>query len=78
VRRRSISDEANSLGAAVTALVGLGIAPSFDIARDLSTTTAQFTPDTRRSARYAEQHAVFRDAYDRLEPWFETRTGEPR
>jgi len=78
VRRRSISDEANSLGAAVTALVGLGIAPSFDIARELSTTTAEFTPDPRRSARYADQHAVFRDAYDRLEPWFETRTGEPR
>lgn len=76
VRRRSIVEEANSLGAAVTALVGLGIAPGFEIARGLSTTTAEFTPDESRSGRYAQQHAIFLDAYTRLEPWFETRTGE--
>jgi xylulokinase len=78
VRRRSIVEEANSLGAAVTALVGLGIAPGFEIARGLSTTTATFTPDESRSRRYAEQHEIFLDAYARLEPWFDTRTGPPR
>jgi len=78
VRRRSIIKEANCLGAAVTALVGLGIASGFQIARELSTTTAEFTPHTSRSLRYTEQHAIFLDAYARLEPWFDTRTGDPR
>jgi xylulokinase len=74
VRRRSIVEDANSLGAAVTALVGLGLADGFGIARDLAATTAEFTPDSRRSARYAEQHQTFLDAYARMEPWFDTRT----
>lgn len=74
VRRRSIVEDANSLGAAVTALVGLGLAEDFGVARQLAGTTAEFVPDTRRSARYAEQHRIFLDAYARLEPWFDTRT----
>jgi xylulokinase len=74
VRRRSIVAEANSLGAAVTTAVGLGIVDGFGVARSLSTTTAEFLPDSRRGDLVAEQHAIFRDAYDRLEPWFDTRT----
>jgi len=75
VRRRSIVADANSLGAAVTAAVGLGVVPDFGVARSLSTTTAEFEPDGARAARVAEQHEIFRDAYDRLEPWFDLRKG---
>jgi len=74
-RRRSIVADANSLGAAVTAAVGLGLVPDFGVARSLSTTTAEFLPDPARGDRSREQHEVFRDAYDRLEPWFDRRTG---
>jgi xylulokinase len=72
VRRRSIIEEANSLGAAVTGMVGVGLA-DFSLARTLSTVTAEFEPDPSLSAEYAERHRVFVDAYERLEPWFETR-----
>jgi xylulokinase len=75
VRRRSIVEEANSLGAAVTAAVGLGLVDGFGVARELSEVTAEFTPDPERHAAYRERHAVFLDAYRRLEPWFEGRGG---
>lgn len=75
VRRRSIVEEANSLGAAVTAAVGLGLVDSFGVVRGLSEVTAEFTPDLGRHAAYQERHAVFLDAYRRLEPWFEARGG---
>jgi xylulokinase len=71
VRRRSIVEEANSLGAAVTAGVGVGAFDGFDVARELSQVTAEFHPDPARSADYERRHAIFLDAYDRLEPWFE-------
>ncbi len=74
VRRRSIVADANSLGAAVTAAVGLGLVPDFGVARSLSTTTAEFAPDEGRGALSQAQHEVFLDAYDRLEPWFDRRT----
>jgi xylulokinase len=74
VRRRSIVADANSLGAAVTAAVGLGLVPDFGVARSLSTTTAEFLPDGTRGDLSGEQHEVFLDAYDRLEPWFDRRT----
>lgn len=74
VRRRSIVEEANSLGAAVTGAVGLGLA-DFSAARALSEVTAEFTPDAARHAVYAERHARFTDAYTALAPWF---AGRPR
>jgi xylulokinase len=74
VRRRTIVAEANSLGAAVTTAVGLGVVDDFGIARSLSTTTAEFTPDPARSDLSREQHGIFRLAYDQLEPWFDRRT----
>ena len=74
VRRRTIVAEANSLGAAVTTAVGLGLVDGFGVARSLSTTTAEFVPDRARSEVSREQHEIFLDAYDRLEPWFERRT----
>lgn len=72
VRRRSIVEEANSLGAAVTALVALGRA-EFGIARGLSAITGEWEPDAERSAAYARAHDIFLDAYARLEPWFDDR-----
>jgi xylulokinase len=74
VRRRSIVADANSLGAAVTAAVGLGLAPDFGVARSLSTTTAEFCPAAGRDDLSRRQHEIFLDAYDRLEPWFDLRT----
>lgn len=75
VRQRTIVADANSLGAAVTAAVGLGLVDGFDVARGLSEVAAEYEPDPRLARRVADQHATFRDGYDRLEPWFETRTG---
>ena len=71
VRRRTVVEEANSLGAAVTAGVGVGLLPDFTVARDLSQVVAEFTPDPERHAAYRARHARFLDAYDRLEPWFD-------
>lgn len=76
VRRRRIADEANSLGAAVTAAVATGLVSGFGVARDLSDVTAEFTPDPARHAAYAERHAAFLDAYDRLAPWYARENGD--
>jgi xylulokinase len=62
VRRRSIVDTANSMGAAVTGLTALGRA-DFTLARRLSTVTAGFEPDPDRAAAYAGRYATFTDAY---------------
>ncbi|MFJ6532769.1 xylulokinase [Microbacterium sp. NPDC091662] len=72
VRRRTIVEEANSLGAAVTAAVGLGLT-DFSAARALSEVTAEFTPDAARHAVYADRHSRFADAYTALAPWFAGR-----
>ncbi|MFT4219656.1 MAG: xylulokinase [Microbacterium sp.] len=69
VRRRSVVEEANSLGAAVTGAVAFGVA-DFAAARSLSEVTAEFVPDRARHAEYAKRHARFRAAYDSLEGWF--------
>ena len=70
VRRRSIVDEGNSLGAAVTAGVGVGLLPDFGVSRVLSTVTGELVPDLERHRGLTEGHAAFLDAYRRLEPWF--------
>lgn len=72
IRRRSIVEEANSLGAAVTAAVGLGHI-DFSAAAGLSEVTAEFVPDPSRTSDYAGRHRVFQDAYEALEPWFANR-----
>lgn len=72
VRRRSVVEEANSLGAAVVGAVGLGLA-DFSAARTLSHVTASFEPDAARTALYREAAGIFSDAYHRLEPWFAHR-----
>jgi xylulokinase len=71
VRRRTIVEEANSLGAAVTAGVGVSILSRFEVARTLSDVTAVFKPDIARHDEYRKRHRDFLRAYDRLEPWFE-------
>lgn len=72
VRRRSIVDEANSLGAAVLGAVGLGSVPSVDAARSLSVVEAEFRPDAARTAAYAVAAERFEEAYQALEPWYGT------
>lgn len=71
VRRRSIVEEANSLGAAVTTGVGIGSIPDFSVAASLSEITADFSPDAARHAVSVGAHKSFSDAYRCLEPWFE-------
>lgn len=74
VRRRSVVEQANSLGAAVTAGVGVGLLADFSVARELSEVVAVFEPDPERHAGYAVRHERFLDAYARLEPWFDGGT----
>jgi len=70
VRRRSVVEEANSLGAAITAGVGVGVFADFSVARKLSEVLDIFEPDADRHAAYRASHRRFVDAYARLEPWF--------
>ena len=74
VRRRSIVEEANSLGAAVTAAVGLGLVDDFGAARGLSEVTAEFTPDDSRHTDYLGRHRVFLDGYAAPRAWNSGRT----
>ncbi len=76
VRRRTVVEEANSLGAAVTAGVGVGLF-DFNVAPSLSDVTAEFHPDLTRHAAYARRHTQFLDAYRRLEPWFDATATNP-
>ncbi|MCU1571560.1 MAG: xylulokinase [Naasia sp.] len=73
VRRRSVVEEANSLGAAVTGAVALGLVPGFSAAHGLSEVTAEFAPDPGRHDLYLRAHEIFADGYDRLVPWFGSR-----
>ena len=73
VRRRSIVEEANSLGAAVTTAVAIGAASDFGIAERLSDVTAEFAP--RGDVDWGERHEIFLDAYRVMEPWFGERFG---
>jgi xylulokinase len=70
VRRRSLVDEANALGAAVVGGVGVGMFEGFDVAPGFSSLGAAFTPDRERHERYAERYALFLEAYERLEDLF--------
>jgi len=70
VRRRTVAGAGNSLGAAVTAGVGIGSIGDLSHSRDLSHVTAEFEPDPERHERYAEHHRRFTDAYEALTPWF--------
>jgi xylulokinase len=71
VRRRTIVDEANSLGAAVVGGVAVGLIDDWDAARALSEVEAVFEPDDARHARAVEAYGRFTDVYARLKTWFE-------
>ncbi|CAN5610929.1 xylulokinase [soil metagenome] len=70
VRRRSIVDEANSLGAAVVGGMAVGLIDGWVRASELSTVEAVIEPDPVRHERYVAWHARFADAWERLAPWF--------
>jgi xylulokinase len=71
LRRRSIVEEANSLGTAVTAGVGIGCLEGFGVVTGLTSVTAEFVPDAARHEAYRARHEMFLAAYQQLEPWFE-------
>lgn len=68
VRRRNVTDQANSLGAAVTGLVGLGLA-DFAAAGALSRVEAEFEPGPS-AGRPGEHRERFEAAYHALSSWF--------
>ena len=70
VRRRTIVDEANSLGAAVVGGIAVGLIDDWAAARSLSEVDATFEPDARRHGRAAEDYERFADLYARLRTWF--------
>ena len=70
VRRRSIVDEANSLGAAVVGGVAVGLIPDWSAAASLSSIEAVFEPDPARHDRARADHERFGDLYTRLRTWF--------
>jgi xylulokinase len=70
VRRRTIVDEANSLGAAVVGGVAVGLIDGWERARALSEIDAVFEPDPARHARASASAERFADLYARLRTWF--------
>ncbi len=70
VHRRTVVDEANSLGAAVVGGVAVGLLDDWAVARTLSRIDAVFEPDPARHARLAEGADRFVDLYARLGTWF--------
>jgi xylulokinase len=70
VRRRSVRDEANSLGAAVIGGMAVGLIDDWAQAQSLSSIEATFEPDPVRHERALEDHARFVDAYGRMRGWF--------
>ena len=71
VRRRSIVEEANGLGAAVVGGVAVGLFADFDIAATLSEVRAEFLPDEERRTRYETLYPSFVNSYRALEPIFD-------
>lgn len=71
VRRRSIVEEANGLGAAVVGGVAVGLFPGFDLAATLSEVQAEFVPDEERHSRYETLYTSFLNSYRALEPIFD-------
>lgn len=71
--RRSLVDEANAIGAAVVAGVGIGLFADFAVARRLSTRSHEHRPSELAHQRHARNYERFVDAYTRLEAWFAHR-----
>ena len=71
VRRRNLVDEATAVGAAVVGGVGVGIFEDFAVATRFSQQVTSRAPDQGRHERYGTEYALFLEAYQRLEPWFD-------
>ncbi|SDT35247.1 xylulokinase [Friedmanniella luteola] len=71
VTRRNLVDEATAVGAAIVGGVGVGIFDDFEVAGRFSEELTSQTPDGARHDRYAGEYALFMEAYQRLEPWFD-------
>ena len=70
VRRRTIVDEANSLGAAVVGGMATGLIDAWGHAGSLSQVEATFEPDDARHAVIRPMYRRFAESYQRLETWF--------
>ncbi|HKZ92008.1 MAG TPA: xylulokinase [Candidatus Limnocylindrales bacterium] len=70
VRRRTIVDEANSLGAAVVGGMAVGLIDDWSAARSLSSIESTFEPDPARHDAARGDYARFTDVYQRLRTWF--------
>jgi xylulokinase len=70
VRRRSLVDEANALGAAVVGGMAVALFDRWEVARELSTIEKTFEPLAANHDRYVERYPAFCGAYDSLEAWF--------
>jgi xylulokinase len=77
VRRRSLVDEANSLGAAIVGGVGVGLFPDFGVAERFSEVGRVFKPDAARHTAYAARYPTFLEAYERLRPLFDGGGTDP-
>jgi xylulokinase len=71
VRRRSLVDEANALGAAIVGGMAVGLLDRWEVARELSRIERTFEPRTASHDRYVERYPAFCGAYDVLEAWFD-------
>ena len=63
--------EATSMGAAITAGVGIGALKSFDEADRFLNIRSKISPNRDNSKKYSEMKALFDEAYYALEPLFE-------
>lgn len=63
--------EATSMGAAITAGVGIGALNSFDEADKFLKIQSKISPNRDNSEKYSEMKALFDEAYYALEPLFE-------
>ena len=71
VTRRNLVDEATAVGAAIVGGVGVGIFDDFAVAGRFSKRLLSQLPVTERHERYLREYALFVEAYQRLETWFD-------
>ncbi len=71
VKKPIILEEATSMGAAITAGVGVGLYESFDIAEKFISICGTFEPNMGNNEFYNKMKPVFADCYKRTEPIFE-------
>lgn len=70
IRRRSLTDEANSLGAAVVGGIGVGLIEDWDVAAGLSHVTEVIEPVDAAHHNGLKQHARFVNAYEIVSRWY--------